>query len=124
MPKSRTTVTGGFSHDADTAAVAENRRKTATPTLFDRWREVKEQNPDSIVLFKVGDFYEAFDEDARTVARTIGLTLTTRNSRATGDTIPMTGFPYHALESYIAKLVQSGHRVAVCEQVPGWTPNR
>jgi hypothetical protein len=69
-----------------------------------RWREVKDQNPDCLVLFRMGDFYESFYEDAKTLAAVIGLTLTTRN-KASDSPIPMAGFPYHQLDNYLRKLV-------------------
>jgi DNA mismatch repair protein MutS len=75
---------------------------------------IKAGDPDSILAFRVGDFYEFFHEDAKLVSRVIGLTLTTRN-KSSEPPIPMAGFPYHQLDRYLQKLVASGHRVAVCE---------
>jgi len=82
--------------------------------LMKQYRTIKEESPGTLLLFRMGDFYELFDEDARTAAATLGLTLTTRTSG--GESVPMAGFPYHALHGYLAKLVQQGHRVAVCER--------
>jgi DNA mismatch repair protein MutS len=71
--------------------------------------------PDALLLFRMGDFYELFHEDARVAAKLLGLTLTSRDK--SNDPVPMAGFPHHQLDSYIAKLIRAGKRVAVCEQV-------
>ncbi len=77
---------------------------------------IKKKHPGAVLLFRMGDFYEAFDGDAKTLSRTLGITLTTRgNGKA--DDVPMAGFPHHALESHLPKLVRAGLRVAICEQV-------
>ena len=81
-----------------------------------QYLEIKKQHPDAIVFFRLGDFYETFDEDARIAARELDIVLTSRNV-AKGQRVPMAGVPYHAAESYIAKLIARGHKVAVCEQV-------
>ena len=78
--------------------------------------EVKRQNPGSILLFRMGDFYELFFEDAQTSSKVLGLTLTSRD-KGSPNPIPMAGFPYHALEGYLRKLITAGYRVAVCEQM-------
>jgi DNA mismatch repair protein MutS len=80
--------------------------------MMQQYREAKERYPGMLLLFRMGDFYELFDEDARTGARLLGLTLTSRDK-----TIPMAGFPHHALDSHLRKLLQAGQRVAVCDQV-------
>ena len=80
-----------------------------------QYYKIKAQHPGAVLLFRMGDFYEAFDEDASTLSRVLGITLTTRgNGKA--DDVPMAGFPHHALESHIPKLIQAGLRVAICEQ--------
>ncbi len=76
--------------------------------------EIKDQYPGTILLFRVGDFYETFADDAERVSRELGITLTKRNNG--GDMTPLAGFPYHALETYLPKLVKKGYRVAICEQ--------
>jgi DNA mismatch repair protein MutS len=86
-----------------------------TPAM-QRYLEVKAQNPGTILLFRIGDFYELFYEDAQTVARVLGLTLTSRDKGSTNP-IPMAGFPYHQLDNYLRRLIQAGFRAAVCEQV-------
>lgn len=86
-----------------------------TPAM-ERYLEVKRQNPGAILLFRMGDFYELFFEDAEIAARILGITLTSRD-KGSPNPIPMAGFPYHALENYLQKLIQAGCRAAVCEQV-------
>lgn len=76
--------------------------------------EIKEKHPGTILLFRVGDFYETFSDDAIFVSKELGITLTKRNNG--GDQTPLAGFPYHALDSYLPKLVKRGYRVAICEQ--------
>ncbi|CUV08282.1 DNA mismatch repair protein MutS [hydrothermal vent metagenome] len=78
--------------------------------------EVKTKYSDTIVLFRMGDFYETFNEDAKTAAKILGIVLTKRANGAAAD-VPLAGFPYHALDNYLHKLVNAGHRVAICEQV-------
>jgi DNA mismatch repair protein MutS len=77
-----------------------------------QYREVKERYPNALVLFRVGDFFELFGPDAETAARDLGLTLTSRDK-----TVPMAGFPHHALDSHVLRLAQAGHSVAICDQV-------
>ena len=79
--------------------------------------EAKRQYRDAIVFFRMGDFYEMFYEDALVAARALDLTLTSRCKDADGGSIPMCGVPYHAAETYLARLVKKGFRVAICEQV-------
>jgi len=87
---------------------------TATP-MMRQYQEAKRACPDALLLFRMGDFYELFHEDAKTAAKTLNLALT---SREKGDNpIPMAGFPHHQLDSYLGKLIAAGYRAAVCEQV-------
>ncbi|MCX6552919.1 MAG: DNA mismatch repair protein MutS [Acidobacteria bacterium] len=79
--------------------------------------DAKRQYRDAIVFFRMGDFYEMFYEDALAAARALDLTLTSRSKDADGGNIPMCGVPYHAAETYLARLVKKGFRVAICEQV-------
>ncbi len=79
--------------------------------------DAKRQYRDAILFFRMGDFYEMFYEDALTAARALELTLTSRSKDATGGAIPMCGVPHHAADTYIARLVKKGFRVAVCEQI-------
>ncbi len=87
----------------------------STP-LMRQYAEVKSRYPDTILLFRMGDFFETFDDDAKITARVLGITLTRRGNGAAGET-PLAGFPHHALEAYLPKLLKSGYRVAICEQL-------
>lgn len=84
--------------------------------MMERYREVKRQNPGSLLLFRMGDFYELFYEDAEVASKVLGLTLTSRDKGSANPTA-MAGFPYHSLESYLHKLIRAGYRAAICEQV-------
>ena len=79
--------------------------------------EMKERYPDAILFFQMGDFYETFGEDAEIVSGELDIVLTSRGRDASGERMPLAGVPIHAGESYIARLVQKGYRVAICEQV-------
>src|SRR3954447_22472099 len=81
-----------------------------------QYLDVKARHPDAIVFFRLGDFYEMFYEDAVYVARTLSLTLTSRD-KGKDDPVPMCGIPHHAARGYLAKLTELGHRVALCEQL-------
>src|SRR5215208_407622 len=89
---------------------------SATPAMR-QYLDAKQQHRDAILLFRMGDFYEIFYEDALVAARALELTLTSRSKDSNGGGIPMCGVPYHAIDGYIARLVKKGFRVAVCEQV-------
>ena len=89
---------------------------SVTPAMR-QYLDAKRQHPDTIVFFRMGDFYEMFYEDALVAARALDLTLTSRSKDAGGNGIPMCGLPFHAVDGYLAKLVGKGFRVALCEQV-------
>ena len=83
-----------------------------------QYYEIKEQNQDCILFFRLGDFYEMFDEDARLAAKELDLTLTTRDrNKPKEEQTPMCGVPYHSVDAYIARLVAKGYKVAICEQM-------
>lgn len=84
--------------------------------LMSQYKEIKEQNKDNLLFFRLGDFYEMFFDDAVIASKELGLTLTSRN-REKGQDVPLAGVPYHSVSSYIAKLVNKGYKVAICEQV-------
>ncbi|MBL7735179.1 MAG: DNA mismatch repair protein MutS [Chitinophagaceae bacterium] len=84
--------------------------------LMQQHRAIKQKYPDAILLFRVGDFYETFAEDAVIASRILGITLTKRNNGAAASS-ELAGFPHHALETYLHKLVKAGHRVAICDQL-------
>ncbi len=81
--------------------------------LMRQWKEIKAQYPDALLLFRVGDFYEAYNEDAKDATKILGITLTKFGK----SNIPMCGFPFHALDTYLPKLVREGKRVAICDQI-------
>ena len=86
--------------------------------MMRQYMEIKEQNPDSILFFRLGDFYEMFNEDAKLVSKELDLTLTSRDrSKPKEEQTPMCGVPYHSVDAYIARLVQKGYKVAICEQM-------
>ncbi|MCB0638270.1 MAG: DNA mismatch repair protein MutS, partial [Lewinella sp.] len=84
--------------------------------------KVKAKHPEAIMLFRVGDFYETFGEDAVTTAQVLGIVLTSRNNG--GSDIELAGFPYHALDMYLPRLIRAGHRVAICEQLEKPSPQK
>lgn len=84
--------------------------------MMERYLAVKRENPGALLLFRMGDFYELFHEDAETAAKLLGLTLTSRD-KGSPNPVPMAGFPYHALQPQLQKLIRAGLRVAICEQV-------
>src|SRR5437868_14699763 len=83
-----------------------------TTPMMQQYREAKARHPGVLLFFRNGDFYELFEEDAELGARLLGITLTKRDKE-----IPMAGVPHHALDRYLARLLQAGHRVAICEQL-------
>ena len=86
-----------------------------TPLML-QYYKIKEAHPDTILLFRMGDFFETFEEDAKIASKVLGITLTKRANGAAGE-VPLAGFPHHAIDTYLPKLVRSGYRVAVCEQI-------
>lgn len=99
----------------ESKSVAKVKAVTTTP-LIKQYKEMKQKHPDAILLFRCGDFYECFAEDAQKASDVLGITLTTRaNGKA--EKIYLAGFPHHALDTYLPKLVRAGHRVAICEQL-------
>src|SRR6266481_3587570 len=87
----------------------------STP-LMRQYHAIKQQAPNALLMFRLGDFYELFYEDAITAARELEITLTSR-SKEKDTAIPMCGVPYHAAEGYVSRLIQKGFRVAICEQM-------
>ena len=89
---------------------------SADTPLMQQYKKIKEEYKNEILMFRLGDFYEMFFEDAKVASKELGLTLTKRNKEK-GQDVPLAGVPYHSVASYIAKLVEKGHSVAICEQV-------
>jgi DNA mismatch repair protein MutS len=84
--------------------------------MMKQYREIKKDLPDTILFYRMGDFYEMFFDDAETASRILGLTLTSRN-HGKSEKVPLAGIPHHACESYLKKLIRAGYKVAICEQV-------
>lgn len=95
--------------------MTERKKYVETP-LMKQYYDIKEKHPDAILLFRVGDFYETFGEDAIKTAGIVGITLT-RRANGAASYVELAGFPYHALDTYLPKLVRAGQRVAICEQL-------
>ncbi|HAA74353.1 TPA: DNA mismatch repair protein MutS, partial [Candidatus Latescibacteria bacterium] len=90
---------------------------SSEPTpMMKQYQRFKQDHPDSILLFRMGDFYETFYDDAKIASQILGLTLTKRNN-GKADKIPLAGLPYHALDPYLARLIRAGKKVAICEQM-------
>ncbi len=83
--------------------------------LMRQYLAQKARIPEAVLLYRMGDFFETFNEDAQTVSRVLGITLTSRGNGAAGR-VPLAGFPHHQLERYLPMLVRAGYKVAVCEQ--------
>lgn len=81
--------------------------------LMKQWSELKQKHPDALLLFRCGDFYETYNEDAEKASKILGITLTERSNHAE----KMAGFPYHALDTYLPKLIHNGCRVAICDEI-------
>jgi DNA mismatch repair protein MutS len=110
------TKAGGAGLDG-TAAPAASRKETplATPMIA-QYLEIKAANADCLLFYRMGDFYELFFEDAEIASRSLGIALTKRGKHF-GEDIPMCGVPVHAADDYLQRLIATGHRVAVCEQI-------
>ena len=94
--------------------MANSKSKKETP-LMKQYNVIKAKHPDALLLFRVGDFYETFGEDAVKAAQILGIVLTHRNNG--GDQTELAGFPHHSLNTYLPKLVKAGQRVAICDQL-------
>ncbi|HPT32128.1 MAG TPA: DNA mismatch repair protein MutS, partial [Prolixibacteraceae bacterium] len=94
----------------------ENSNKYVETPLMKQYYSVKAKHPDAVLLFRVGDFYETFGDDAIKAADILGITLT-RRANGSASYVELAGFPYHALDTYLPKLVRAGQRVAICEQL-------
>ncbi|MDD4425036.1 MAG: DNA mismatch repair protein MutS [Mariniphaga sp.] len=95
--------------------MTESKKYVETP-LMKQYYKIKEKHPDAVLLFRVGDFYETFGDDAIKAAEILGITLT-RRANGAASYVELAGFPYHALDTYLPKLVRAGQRVAICEQL-------
>lgn len=110
------TLSGGWSlvsveyDEQQTADIATYQRDNPYADAIQQFRRFKEQYPDCVLFFRMGDFYEMFYDDARLAHKVLGVTLTQRTAG-----IPMAGVPYHAVEGYLRRMIQAGHRVAIVE---------
>ena len=93
--------------------MAKDNEVILTP-MMKQFFELKAKHPDAIMLFRCGDFYETYSEDAVTASEILGITLTKR-ANGQGKTVEMAGFPHHALDTYLPKLIREGERVAICD---------
>lgn len=91
-------------------------RRVAETPLMKQYEEMKKKHPDAVLLFRVGDFYECFAQDAQDVSEYLGITLI-RRANGRNSYINLAGFPHHALDVYLPKIVRAGRRVAICEQL-------
>lgn len=96
--------------------MAKQKSGELTP-MMQQFYDFKAKHPDAVLLFRCGDFYETYGEDAVSASEILGITLTRRNNGGQTDTIEMAGFPYHALDTYLPRLVRAGRRVAICDQL-------
>jgi DNA mismatch repair protein MutS len=87
-----------------------------TPAMC-QYYEAKKAYPDTLIFFRMGDFYESFGEDAKTIAKELEITLTARGRDKEGERMPLAGIPYHAVDAYLPKLINKGYKVAICEQL-------
>jgi DNA mismatch repair protein MutS len=85
--------------------------------MMRQYYSIKKEHPNTILFFRMGDFYETFEDDAKVVARELNIALTSRSHGKGASRIPLAGIPYHALDAYLSKMVKKGHKVAICEQV-------
>jgi len=92
-----------------------NNSSQSTP-LMEQYMAIKAKHKNAILFFRMGDFYEMFYEDAKTASEVLGITLTSR-AHGKAAKVPLAGFPYHALDNYLTKMIKAGYRVAICEQV-------
>lgn len=95
--------------------------KIAKTPLMVKFLEIKAKHPDAIILFRLGDFYETFGEDAKIASDTLGITLT-RRANGKAEYIYLAGFPHQALDTYLPRLVRAGHRICICEEIKAPTP--
>ena len=93
-----------------------NDNKGLTP-MMRQFFEMKSKHPEALLLFRCGDFYETYCEDAIEASKVLGITLTRRNNGGSAGGAEMAGFPHHALDTYLPKLIRAGKRVAVCDQL-------
>lgn len=92
-------------------------------TILKQYEEIKQKHPDAVLLFRVGDFYETYSADAIDCANILGLPVSVRQLNAVSS-LSLVGFPHHALDTYLPKLIRTGRRVAICEQLEDPKPTK
>lgn len=94
-------------------------KKVKISPMLKQFYELKKKHPDALLLFRCGDFYETYCDDALKASDTLGITLTKsrQSTEKDGTDLRMAGFPYHALDTYLPKLIRAGHRIAICDQI-------
>ncbi len=105
-----------MTHESPKDHPADSENGARLTPVMRQYREIKEKYPDTILFFRIGDFYETFESDAELISRELEIVLTSR-SKSGDNRIPLAGVPYHAADGYIAKLVGKGYKVAIVDQV-------
>ena len=96
--------------------MTQKTKKSEDTPMLRQYFSIKAQHPEAVLLYRVGDFYETYSDDAVLVSKVLGLVLTKRSNGDKGTT-PMAGFPHHAIDQYLHKLIRAGYKVAVCDQL-------
>ena len=99
------------------------KQKDKETPLMKQYNAIKAKHPDALLLFRVGDFYETFGEDAVKASKVLGIVLTKRKNGAAAF-VDLAGFPYHSLDTYLPRLVRAGYRVAICDQLEAPSPEK
>src|SRR6056297_887758 len=103
--------------DKFTRLIQRGARMSKLTPAMKQYYEAKKQHSDALIFFRMGDFYESFGEDAKTIAQELEITLTTRGKNKEGEKMPLAGIPYHAIDNYLPRLIKKGYKVAICEQL-------
>ena len=111
-----------FTKFVGTLAASTKKKSGKITPLMQQYFQVKAKHPEAVLLFRVGDFYETFGEDAVRASQALGIVLTKRNNG--GSDIELAGFPHHSLDTYLPRLVRAGFRVAICEQLEKPSPQK
>ncbi len=106
-------ITASNNASKEKKVVEVTAQEVADCHIMRQWKEIKAQYPDALLLFRVGEFYEAYNDDAKQASGILGITLT----KFAKSDIPMCGFPFHALDTYLPSLVRAGKRVAICDEI-------
>lgn len=110
-------MSGGEIRDTQESVPHQKKSERKITPAMQQFHAAKEQYPDCVIFFRMGDFYETFCEDAEICARELEITLTSRGKSIDGESIPLAGVPYHAVEGYLGRMISKGYKVAICEQI-------